>query len=110
MGVTQDQRVAEVGSLGDRALVGAVEEGAQRGTEPAREPVSERLTERLTERLENQGPTCPRCGGSGTLRHGDQRYRTCLDCLGQGLLLTVVGGSLRPTRRISSVVSVSRAG
>jgi len=95
-------------------LVGAVEERAQRGTEPAMEPatepVSERLTERLTERLENQGPACPRCGGSGTLRHGDQRYRTCLDCLGQGLLVTVVGGSLRPTRRISSVASASRAG
>jgi len=30
---------------------------------------------------------CPRCGGSGTLRLGDQRYRTCLDCLGEGRLL-----------------------
>jgi hypothetical protein len=27
---------------------------------------------------------CPRCGGAGILRLGDQRYRTCLDCLGQG--------------------------
>lgn len=27
---------------------------------------------------------CPRCGGSGMLRLGDQRYRTCLDCLGRG--------------------------
>ncbi|MEB3165311.1 MAG: hypothetical protein VKO65_01440 [Cyanobacteriota bacterium] len=33
------------------------------------------------------GGCCPRCGGSGMLRHGDQRFRTCLDCLGQGRLL-----------------------
>jgi|NOAtaT_5_FD_contig_41_3196940_length_345_multi_3_in_0_out_0_2 hypothetical protein len=33
------------------------------------------------------GGCCPRCGGSGMLRHGDQRFRTCLDCLGQGQLL-----------------------
>lgn len=31
---------------------------------------------------------CPRCGGSGLLRQGDRRYRTCLDCLGQGRLFT----------------------
>ena len=29
---------------------------------------------------------CPRCGGSGMLRLDDQRFRTCLDCLGQGQL------------------------
>jgi DnaJ-class molecular chaperone len=27
---------------------------------------------------------CPVCGGSGSLRLSDQRYRTCLDCLGTG--------------------------
>ena len=27
---------------------------------------------------------CPHCGGSGILRLGGQRYRTCLPCLGQG--------------------------
>ena len=27
---------------------------------------------------------CPQCGGSGLLRIDYQRYRTCLDCLGQG--------------------------
>jgi DnaJ-class molecular chaperone len=27
---------------------------------------------------------CPQCGGSGLLRIDDQRYRTCLDCLGKG--------------------------
>jgi DnaJ-class molecular chaperone len=30
---------------------------------------------------------CPQCGGSGILRLADQRYRTCLDCLGQGQVL-----------------------
>jgi hypothetical protein len=27
---------------------------------------------------------CQRCGGSGTLRLADGRFRTCLECLGQG--------------------------
>jgi len=27
---------------------------------------------------------CSQCGGSGVLRLSDQRYRTCLECLGQG--------------------------
>jgi hypothetical protein len=31
-------------------------------------------------------PPCRHCGGSGTLRMGDQQYRTCLDCLGRGRL------------------------
>ena len=30
---------------------------------------------------------CPQCGGSGILRLADQRYRTCLDCLGQGQVM-----------------------
>jgi len=30
--------------------------------------------------------TCQHCGGSGMLRLDDQRYRTCLPCLGQGRL------------------------
>jgi DnaJ-class molecular chaperone len=33
-----------------------------------------------------QGDPCPHCGGSGVLRMSDQRFRTCLDCLGQGHL------------------------
>ncbi len=37
-----------------------------------------------------QGLTCQRCGGSGTLRMGDQQFRTCLDCLGQGQLVAEV--------------------
>lgn len=28
--------------------------------------------------------SCLQCGGSGMLRLSDQRYRTCLECLGQG--------------------------
>lgn len=36
-------------------------------------------------RSHSQAPCrCPQCGGSGLLRIDDQRYRTCLDCLGQG--------------------------
>ena len=38
--------------------------------------------------------TCRRCGGSGTLRMGDQQYRTCLDCLGQGRVGAVPGNLL----------------
>jgi hypothetical protein len=48
--------------------------------------------------------TCRRCGGSGILRLADGRFRTCLDCLGQGITrepragadLTSVGGSAHP--------------
>jgi len=29
-------------------------------------------------------PPWPACGGSGVLRMSEQRFRTCLDCLGQG--------------------------
>ncbi len=29
---------------------------------------------------------CMTCGGRGALRQGDESYRTCLDCLGQGRL------------------------
>lgn len=51
------------------------------------------------------GPlTCPHCGGSGILRMGDQQFRTCLDCLGQGQLAAMVqqelsfpGGAFRPS-------------
>ena len=28
--------------------------------------------------------TCRSCGGSGIQRINDKRFRTCLDCLGQG--------------------------
>lgn len=32
------------------------------------------------------GAVCSRCGGSGRLRINDDSFRTCLDCLGQGVL------------------------
>ena len=32
---------------------------------------------------------CPSCGGSGVLRLSAMRFRTCLDCAGQGLLPVV---------------------
>ena len=32
---------------------------------------------------------CPTCGGSGVLRLTAMRFRTCLDCAGQGLLPVV---------------------
>lgn len=30
---------------------------------------------------------CQRCGGSGIQRVADQRFRTCLSCLGQGKVM-----------------------
>jgi DnaJ-class molecular chaperone len=40
-----------------------------------------------------QPEVCPSCGGSGMLRLGDQRFRTCLDCLGQGRLSAVAAAT-----------------
>jgi DnaJ-class molecular chaperone len=52
---------------------------------------------------------CPHCGGSGILRMGDQRFRTCLECLGQGQLnRTVQQELLFPSFGLR--VSASRAG
>ena len=36
---------------------------------------------------------CPTCGGSGVLRLTAMRFRTCLDCAGQGLLPVVPASS-----------------
>ena len=33
--------------------------------------------------------TCADCGGSGIQRIGDQRFKTCLSCLGQGNVVSV---------------------
>lgn len=52
---------------------------------------------------------CNRCGGSGKLRLGDQRYRTCLECLGQGQLLRPSPNTLF-VPRISVAASASAAG
>ena len=50
---------------------------------------------------------CPQCGGSGQLRVDDQRYRTCLDCLGQGHLRAMAGDGL--FFRIVNATSASAA-
>ena len=36
---------------------------------------------------------CPSCGGSGVLRLSARRFRTCLDCAGQGILPVVPASS-----------------
>ena len=52
---------------------------------------------------------CPHCGGSGILRMGDQQFRTCLECLGQGQLSrTVQQELLFPSFGLR--VSAARAG
>ena len=60
--------------------------------------------------LEAPIPTvCPHCGGSGILRMGDQQFRTCLECLGQGQLTrTVQQELLFPSFGLR--VSAARAG
>jgi hypothetical protein len=59
---------------------------------------------------EQSGPIiCPHCGGSGILRMGDQQFRTCLECLGQGQLSRSVQQELRfPPQGVR--VSAGRAG
>jgi DnaJ-class molecular chaperone len=42
--------------------------------------------QRRTRRVQDGTQICQRCGGSGMLRLGDQSFRTCLECLGQGRL------------------------
>jgi DnaJ-class molecular chaperone len=52
---------------------------------------------------------CPHCGGGGILRMGDQQFRTCMECLGQGQLsLTVQQDLLLPSFGLR--VSAGRAG
>ncbi len=41
--------------------------------------------------------TCPTCGGSGMQRVSNQRFRTCLTCLGQGRITAAVqSASVQP--------------
>ena len=49
----------------------------------------------LSSQEETQPIPCPHCGGSGILRMGDQQFRTCLECLGQGQLSRSVQQELR---------------
>jgi hypothetical protein len=60
--------------------------------------------------LEDAAPiTCPHCGGSGILRMGDQQFRTCLECLGQGQLSRTVQQELLLSS-FGLSVSAGRAG
>jgi hypothetical protein len=52
---------------------------------------------------------CPSCGGSGMLRLGDQRFRTCLDCLGQGDLPAMAEVLQLDSRRLSAAASSAAA-
>jgi DnaJ-class molecular chaperone len=58
---------------------------------------------------------CPSCGGSGMLRLGDQRFRTCLDCLGQGHVPAVAAATTvaevlqLDSRRVSAAASSAAA-
>jgi DnaJ-class molecular chaperone len=70
------------------------------------------LVSTADDRVQSCGSSrCPVCGGSGLLRvgdqFGDQRYRTCLDCLGQGRCLPMTGDGLFV--RMVSVASASAA-
>ncbi|MFM1812235.1 MAG: hypothetical protein RLZZ336_1173 [Cyanobacteriota bacterium] len=44
---------------------------------------------RRSRRAQDRSQICQRCGGSGMLRMGDQSFRTCLECLGQGRLISL---------------------
>jgi hypothetical protein len=48
---------------------------------------------------------CPHCGGSGALRLADQRYRTCLECLGHGRLVAI--GETLPLAALRTASSAS---
>jgi len=51
---------------------------------------------------------CPQCGGSGMLRLDDRRYRTCLDCLGQGQV--VRGNGINPASITAAEILQRRSG
>jgi len=56
-----------------------------------------------------QGHLCPHCGGSGNLRLADQRYRTCLECLGRGRLMAIGETLPLPVIRTASTASSAAA-
>ena len=58
---------------------------------------------------ERQLCQCTRCGGSGILRTDSSGYRTCLDCLGQGVTLRLAGAcGVSQRRPLSASTSVAR--
>ena len=65
------------------------------GIKPVNHPHTEPIrTRRVMDRLQRAQDTpvdglqgaCPSCGGSGVLRTDGTSYRTCLECVGQGVL------------------------
>ncbi len=51
---------------------------------------------------------CPQCGGRGALRLGDQSFRTCLECLGQGQIqLRLIQGGQDTASLSGAAVSAS---
>ena len=49
--------------------------------------------ERQPGRDNDSNRVCLTCGGRGALRQGDEIYRTCLECLGQGRLPSLAAGT-----------------
>lgn len=53
---------------------------------------------------------CPHCGGSGLLRLDSQRFRTCLSCLGKGLIVprgAAISTVQLPTLQAAALLSAS---
>jgi DnaJ-class molecular chaperone len=76
-------------------------------TRPSGSPMASSVS-RSDDRLQSRAVgSCPQCGGSGLLRVNDQRYRTCLDCLGQGQAQPMTSDGL--FFRMISAASVSGA-
>jgi hypothetical protein len=91
--------------LAPEADFGAVAEAQGRvGAEVALPPISPAA------QFEVPAPIpCTQCGGSGILRIGDQQFRTCLECLGQGQLSRTVQQELLFSS-LDLRVSAARAG
>jgi hypothetical protein len=71
-------------------------------------PAGPGIASAIEEEATGHAVICRRCGGSGTLRMGDQQYRTCLDCLGQGRL-SATSGHLLTFPSLSAAVGASDA-
>jgi len=61
---------------------------------------------------EGSGSVCECCGGSGVLRTDSAAYRTCLECLGQGVKprFSMVFGLSDRTRASGFQLSASTSG
>jgi hypothetical protein len=68
------------------------------------------VQQRRSLQVRDGGQICQRCGGSGTLRLGDQSFRTCLECLGQGRLIGLEPASTTAVpRSLSGATAASSA-